>query len=499
MEFQVPEIDYFLLAPVIIVALWGIVLMFADLLVGDNERKVTGWLSLGGLVPALLITLAQWNNYGSTFTAPGGHPMVIVDRFSIFLNVILLVGAILSVLISVDSLEKLGINKGEFYMLMLFSLSGMMLMGMANDLILIFLALELLSIPLYIMSAFALPRPDSEESGMKYFLLGAFSSGFLVFGIALIYGATGIGGDPANASTALPVVLATVGNAGIIGLAGVAMMLVGFAFKVGAVPFHMWTPDVYHGAPTTTTAFMSVGSKVAGFAAILRVFVAALPELSDTWVPAFAVIAAITMILGNVVAISQSNIKRMLAYSSIAHAGYLLMGVAAAGINGGDAVSATLYYMLAYLFTNLGAFAVVVAIERKANEGIMLEDYKGLSQRSPLLAFAMVIFMLSLTGIPPTGGFFGKLYLLRSTIDAGLIWLAVVAVLTSIVSAFYYLRVVYHMYFDDGKGELVIPNSLGWAVGVAAVATMVLGILPNTWFTAAQQALITGATMLAGG
>ena len=496
MAFQIPEIDYSLLAPIIWLTLWGLALMFLDLFVKDEQRNRTGWLSLVGIVPAFILTLMQWNNPGSTFTPASGYPMIIVDKYSIFLNGILLLGGVFTVLIAVSVLEKSEINRGEFYMLLLFSLAGMMLMGIANDLILIFLALELLSIPLYIMSAFALPRPDSEESGMKYFLLGAFSSSFLVFGIALTYGATGInGGQPA---TALPVVLETIGNSGILGLAGVALMLVGFAFKVGVVPFHMWTPDVYEGAPTATTAFMSVGAKVAGFSALIRLFVEVLPALAETWVPALAIISALTMILGNLVAISQPNIKRMLAYSSIAHAGYILMGVSA-GIKSELGVGSALFYMLAYLFTNLGAFAIVAAVERKSNDGVMLDDYKGLSRRAPLLALAMAFFMLSLTGIPPTGGFFGKFYIFRAAIEADLFWLTVVGVITSIISAYYYLRVVFKMYFDTGDGEVVVPVPLAITVGLTALATLLLGLSPNPWFNAAQEAVLNGAVRLAGG
>ena len=375
-------------------------------------------------------------------------------------------------------------------MLMLFSISGMMLMGMANDLILIFLALEVLSIPLYIMSGLAWPRAESEESAMKYFLLGAFSSSILVFGIALIYGATG--------ATALPEVAAAIGSSGSLGLAGAAFLLVGFAFKVGAVPFHMWTPDVYEGAPTVTTAFMSVGAKVGGFAAMLRIFVSALPELSDTWVGAMAIVAALTLILGNVVAISQQNIKRMLAYSSIAHAGYILIAVAA-GVDSADGVSAALFYMFAYLFTNTGAFAIVIALERKYGEGVQLADYKGLAKRNPWLALAMAYFMLSLTGIPPTGGFSGKFYVFRTAIEADLVWLAVIGVVTSVVSGFYYLRVVYLMYMHEGDLQVETRPALQLGLLIAVAITLLLGFLPATWYEMARQAALTAVQVVAGG
>ena len=259
--------------------------------------------------------------------------MVMVDNYSLFINAIILLTAFMTVLISLDYLRKADLERGEYYYLMLFSVSGMMLMAMANDLILIFLALELLSIPLYVLSGFALPRVDSEESAMKYFLLGAFASGFLVFGIAMVYGATG--------TTALPEVLESAAAGGELLFVGAVLILVGLAFKVAAVPFHMWTPDVYEGAPTSVTAFMSVGAKVAGFAALIRIFLYALPDISEAWVPALAVIAALTMIGGNVIALVQRNVKRMLAYSSIAHAGFIMMGVAAA-VDSQEGMSAAL-------------------------------------------------------------------------------------------------------------------------------------------------------------
>lgn len=490
MAFQIPTFYLPIAAPFVIVAGWGVLIMVLDLFIPEEKRSWAPWLTAVGLGLALIQSILLWGDSYGTFTATGGHPMLVVDNFATFLNITFLLTGLLSVLISVGYLRKHQLDRPEFYMLMLFSISGMMLMGMANDLILIFLALEVLSIPLYIMSGMAWPRTDSEESAMKYFLLGAFSSSILVFGIALTYGATG--------STALPEVLAKIGNAGALGLAGAAFLLVGFAFKVAAVPFHMWTPDVYEGAPTVVTAFMSVGAKVGGFAAMLRIFVTALPELGDTWIGAVAILATITLILGNFVAISQTNIKRMLAYSSIAHAGYILIAVAA-GIDSPDGVSAALFYMFAYLFTNLGAFAVVVALEKKQNEGTMLDDYKGLAKRSPWLALAMAYFMLSLTGVPPTGGFSGKFFVFRAAIEADLLWLAIIGAVTSVVSGYYYLRVVYLMYMHDGDGEVVALPGVRLAVGLTVAATLILGFVPGAWFEITRQATLLGAKLVAGG
>ena len=490
MDFQIPNLYLVDLAPVLIVAGSGVLLLVLDLFIPEERRGWAPWLSLVGLTAALVQTLALWGYTNGTFNAQGGPPMLLVDNFSTFLNITFILTGILGILIAINYLERTGLERPEFYMLMMFSISGMMLMGMANDLILIFLGLEVLSIPLYIMSGLAWPRPESEESAMKYFLLGAFSSSILVFGIALIYGATG--------STSLPLVAGAISTSGALGLAGAAFLLVGFAFKVAAVPFHMWTPDVYEGAPTVTTAFMSVGAKVGGFAAMLRIFISALPEISDTWTGAIAIVAALTLVLGNVVAISQQNIKRMLAYSSIAHAGYILIAVAAAA-DSPDGVSAALFYMFAYLFTNMGAFAIVIAMENKINEGIMLSDYQGLAKRNPWLALAMAYFMLSLIGIPPTGGFSGKFFVFRTAIEADLVWLAIIGVITSVVSGFYYLRVVYLMYMHDGQPQVETRPSLQLGLLVSVAVTLLLGFLPGTWFDMAREAALTAAQVVAGG
>jgi NADH-quinone oxidoreductase subunit N len=492
MEFQAPTINLYAILPLLIVVGWAIVLMVVDLFVPARNKRLVGWLALVGYATALISTLFLWGEEVGAFTPVGGTPMILVDNYSNFLNALFLLTGALSVLIAVNYLERTGLQRAEYYYLMMFSISGMMLMGMANDLILVFLALELLSIPLYILSGFAHPNTASEEAGMKYFLLGAFSSGFLVFGVALLYGATG--------STALPAVLEGLGEGGAFAAGGVALLLVGFAFKVAAVPFHMWTPDVYEGAPTAVTAFMSVGAKIGGFAAMIRVFISALPDMADTWMVAVAVIAALTMILGNVVALAQRNVKRMLAYSSIAHAGYIMIAVAASP-GSADAVPAGLFYMMAYLFTNLGAFAVVIALEQREGRGLDLSDYRGLWARSPWLAAALAYFMLSLTGVPPTGGFSGKFFLFRSAVEADLVWLAIVGVVTSVISGYFYLRLVFlsFMYPPEGELELHASPGIDLTVGVTLLATLVLGVLPGAWFDIARQAMLDGARLIAGG
>lgn len=488
MAFEIPEINFFVAAPVIIVAAAAMLLMLIELFAPKFIKKWAAWISLIGLGLALSFTISAWFNPGATFTPQGGTPMLVADNYATFLNIIFILTGMLTVLISIDFLDWTGLDRPEYYMLMLLSISGMMLMGMSNDLILIFLALELLSIPLYIMAALAWPRPDSEESAMKYFLLGAFSSAIFVFGIALLYGATG--------TTALPAIVAELGQATPLALAGTAFMLVGFGFKIAAVPFQMWTPDVYEGAPTSVTAFMSVGAKVGGFAAMLRILLIALPNLGDAWVPAIAVLSALTLIIGNVTAITQQNIKRLLGYSSIAHAGFILIAVAASA-NSDSGLSAALFYMFVYLFTNLGAFAIVIAMERKLGEGVLLEDYKGLAKEYPWIALAMTVFMLSLAGVPPTAGFAAKFYVFRAAVEADLVWLALIGVITSVVSAFYYLRVVYYMYMFDGEVQLMQRPALTTAMVITAAVTFLFGILPAWGYDFAAEAVFQSIQTLA--
>lgn len=489
--FTPPALNLGATLPLLIVAGWAMILLLIDLLIPRERTRWTGILAALGVLVALAVAIAQWNQVRAGQGASAFGEMLIVDPFAALLNIIILVTALISILFSLDYLYKVGIVRGEYYPLLLFSISGMMLMAMAADLIVVFLALELLSIPLYILSGFGRPRPDSEESAMKYFLLGAFSSAFLIYGIALVYGATG--------STMLSRVMAAV-HAGAMGnaylLIGAGLILVGLGFKVAAVPFHMWTPDVYEGAPTSVTGFMSVGAKAGGFAAMLRIFLAAFPALATDWVPAMAIISALTMILGNFVALAQSNIKRMLAYSSIAHAGYIMMAVVAGGFpQAGEAASAALFYLLAYTFTNLGAFAVVVAVEREYGRGVGLNDYAGLATQRPWLALAMAFFMLSLTGVPPTAGFTAKLFVFRATLEAGLLWLAIIGVLTSVISAYFYLRVVVIMFMREGSATAELQPALSLAIGLTALGTLILGLAPEWLFRAAQtlQPLLPGS------
>ena len=466
--------------PLLLLTGWACALMLLDAFIPAERKDLTAGLAALGIVVAFGALAPR---FGQTTEAFGG--MLVVDGFASFLDVVFLGSGLLGIALAYDYLKRMGIERGEYYSLLLFSICGMMLMGRAADLIIVFLALELLSIPLYVLSGFAVPRLESEEAALKYFLLGAFATGFVVYGIALTYGALG--------STRMEAILETVRSGatppGLL-LVGMGLILIGFGFKVAAVPFHMWTPDVYQGAPSSVTAFMSVGAKAGGFAALLRLLISALPDLAVAWAPAAAWISALTMVWANFAAIAQPNVKRMLAYSSIAHAGYILMALAASASSevAPQAASAALFYLAAYAVTNLGAWGVVLSMEKQEGAGLSIDDYAGLGQRRPGLALAMTAFMLSLTGVPPTIGFVGKFFLFRAAIQAGLVWLALIGVITSLVSAYYYLRVVVVMYMRPGEPEARSERWLSAGLGLTALATVVFGILPGPLLALAERA-----------
>ncbi|MBE2270318.1 MAG: NADH-quinone oxidoreductase subunit N [Anaerolinea sp.] len=497
--FQIPTLEELNLIgafPAIALATWAVILLILDLFVPKGRKQVTAWLAIGGIGFAFVANLLVFNNNSDAFSG-----LYRADAFTGLLNMVILVAAALGILLSIDYLKRTGMERGEYYALMLFTTVGMMFMAGANDLIVVFVALELLSIPLYVLSAFRSPELKSEESGLKYFILGAFSSAFFVYGAALIYGATGTT-QLAGVFGAITEAVAGGGQAVTLLLLGSGLIIVGLGFKVAVVPFHTWTPDVYEGAPTPLTAFMSVGSKAGGFAALLRIMIVGLPTLMveagdavTAWQTVVWLIAAATLILGNFVALSQTNIKRLLAYSSIAHAGYILMAVAAAGTPGvGDAAArSAAVYLLAYTFTNIGAFAVALAIEKNDGTGTDLKDFIGLSRTRPLLAIMMAVFMLSLTGIPLTGGFIGKWFVFQATLDAGLVPLAVIGVLTSVISAFYYIRIVVNMYLVDGEGDPAAgaTNNTNWATYIAFAGTLLLGILPIIATTLSDRVVLS--------
>ncbi|MGH7311333.1 MAG: NADH-quinone oxidoreductase subunit N, partial [Candidatus Rokuibacteriota bacterium] len=426
------------------------------------------------VIGAQLATLAVWGGRGRGF-----RDMIILDNYALFFHLVITYAAALAVLMSVDYLRRAGVDSGEYYALLLFATSGMLLLASANDLIVVFLALELMSLSLYVLAGLFKQRRDAGEASMKYFLLGVFASAFLLYGIALLYGAAGSTNfDRVAAAPRTPLVLI-----------GLGLLLVGFGFKISSVPFHMWAPDVYQGAPTSVTAFIATGSKAAVFAALIRLVVAGLRTVQADATPVLWALAALTMTVGNVVAIAQSNLKRMLAYSSIAHVGYMLLGVVAAGPAGASAV---LFYLLAYTFTTAGTFGVIALCQRAGEEAVEVRDYAGLGRRHPLLALALSLFLLSLVGIPPLAGFVGKVYLFGAAVRAGFIWLAVIAVLNSALAAYYYLRVIVYMYMRDPEGATASPvPSFAGALGlaIALVGIVLLGVVPAPFADLAAAAV----------
>ncbi len=476
--------DLLVLLPLTFLLGWTSLLLLADLFIPAGKRGVMAVLSAAGLAVSLALTIMQRGE-----TAQAFNGMVALDGFGTFLNVLFLASGLVAVALAYDYLRHMQLERNTYYILLLFSISGMMLMGMSADLMMVFLSLELLSIPLYVLSGFARPDEKSEEAAIKYFLLGAFASGFVVYGIALVFGATGttsLAGivQAVEAGAVLNPVLLTLGG---------ALLLIGLGFKVAVVPFHMWTPDVYHGAPTSVTVFMALGAKAAGFAALLRIFLTAFPSLSADITPVLWVVAALTMFLGNVVAIAQQNIKRMLAYSSIAHAGYLLMALVPYGQRSltVDVSGSLLFYLVAYGVTNFGVWSVVMLMERSEGKGLALDDYAGLGRKYPLLAASMTVFMLSFAGVPPTLGFVGKFYLFRTVLQGGYVGLALIGVLTSLISAYYYLRVVVIMYMYDGEPETHAAPWLKATAWVMAAGLVVFTFASGALFTWATQAMLT--------
>jgi NADH-quinone oxidoreductase subunit N len=472
--------------PLVVLVVWACALLLVDLFIPKERKGWTALLAAIGLVAALGLTIAQNGQLSSAF---GG--MVMVDGFSIFLNTLFLGSGLVAIALAYDYLKCRGIERGEYYILLMFSISGMLLMAQASDLIVMFLALELLSIPLYVLAGFARPQLDSEESALKYFLLGAFAGSFFVFGVALVFGAT----STTSLAGVAAMIAKGIANPTLL-LIGGALMLIGLGFKVAAAPFHMWTPDVYQGAPSAVTAFMSVGAKAAGFAALLRIFVATLPVTAADLTMVFWVLSALTMFVGNLVAIAQTNVKRMLAYSSIAHAGYILMALVAYGDSSmaQPAVTSALFYLLTYAVTSLGAWAVVIALEKAtgsdSSDGLKIADYAGLGKKHPALAAAMVVFMLSFTGVPPTLGFMGKFYLFRTVIESGYLGLALIGVLTSLISAYFYLRIIVMMYMKEGEPEVRREPWLQLTAYVAALAVVVLSLVSTPLLRWAENALL---------
>lgn len=465
--------------PLVAVAGGAIAVLLVGVRLEDEESEGLGFLALVSLLAAFILTLFT---LGQNTLAFGGA--LATDDYAGFFELTIIAATALTVGMSLEYVANAALAGAEFYGLILFAALGMMLMAAAGDLIIIFLGLETMSIAVYALAGFERRDPKSNEAAIKYFLLGAFSTGFLLYGIALIYGATGtIRLEPIRAA------LSSGLGANPLLLLGLGMMLIGFGFKVAAVPFHMWTPDAYEGAPTPVTAFMAVGVKLAAFAGFLRIFLVHLGPVSERWTMVMWVLAALTMTAGNVSALVQTNIKRMLAYSAVAHAGYVMVGMAAAPAP--SAGSSILYYLLGYAFTNLGAFALVIALERRGRTRDLIADYRGLAGTHPGLAAAMALFMLSLAGVPPLAGFVGKFYVFSAALSSGLVWLVIIAVLNSVISAYYYIAVIVAMYMQEGRVEVEQMSArpgLLISIAVAVAGTVIIGLFPQPPMNAAVSA-----------
>ncbi len=453
--------------PEVILTAIAIMILILDFFVRKENKSLLGYLSVLGLlalIPVAVMTV-------DTDTSFGG--MVKADGFAAFFNVIFLISAIFTILISIDYTKKMNIQRGEYYSLTLFATLGMMVMASANDFVNLYVGLETMAISFYVLVAIRVDNRKSVEGALKYFVLGALSSGILLYGISFAYGFSGT-----TSLSGIASISTKLSSQSPFLLLALALIIVGFGFKIAAFPFHIWSPDAYEGAPVPVAGFLSVGSKAAAFAVFLRVFVAAFPAFHGHWVDLLWMLSAATMVYGSVVAISQRNIVRMLAYSSIAHAGVMLMGllvyndIGAAGI---------LYYLLVYTFMNLGAFTVITMFVRKDGKGTEISDYRGLAATRPLMAFLLALFLLSLAGVPPTGGFTAKFFILAAVISARYYWLAAIGVLSTVIALFFYAKVIFYMYMKEPEEAEDLPV-MGAAYSVVliltALGTIVTGVYP---------------------
>src|SRR5947199_7611081 len=456
--------------PPLVLSLFGIAVMVLEPFVNEQRKCSLGWLAFAGTLAAIVSLIPMAGNRGQWYSN-----LWIVDDYDVFLDFIFLLIAAITILTSIDFLRREEeMNHPEFYSLLLFATAGMLMMAASNELVMVFLGLEIRSIATYVMAGFRRTDLKSNESALKYFLLGSFSSAFFLYGVALIFGATGstnlMGIAQALRTPEVPVSLVEL---------SAALMLIALCFKVAAAPFHIWTPDVYEGAPTPVTGFMSVGPKAAGFAVLFRVFLTAFPTIEDRWTSAIWLVAVLTMVLGNVIALVQANIKRMLAYSSIAHAGYVTVAFAAASERGS---SAALFYLLAYSLMNLVAFAIVTILSRSEDKTVNVTAYAGLGANRPGLAAVLSLFLRSLAGVPGTAGFAGKFFIFRAAVESRLVGLAIIGVITTVVSFYYYLYVIVQMYMrepHDEFSDVRLDGSLKFALMISASGTVYLGLLPT--------------------
>jgi len=481
----VKGVDLRPLAPAVIIAATGLVVLLAQAFTPRGKRAPSAPLSVAGVLAALIAVAIIAGGRGRGVVLAG---TVAADDFALFFQALILGIALLAVLFSPSYLRATGIDRGEYYALLLFSVVGMLGLVSCLELVSIFVALEIMSVAVYALAGLHRDRAESREASMKYFITGAFSSAFFLYGVALLYGISG-----STWLMRIAPALHPSSESAALGVLGVALLLVGFGFKVASAPFHMWVPDVYEGAPTTVTALMSAGVKAAAFGAFLRVFLVPLAAVSAQWRPAVAVLAVVSMVLGNLGALAQSNLKRMLAYSSIAHAGYLLTAVVAAP---GVAAEAVLFYLVAYAAVNLGGFGALAALANsEGREPLSLDDLAGLAERRPVLAAALTVFLISLTGVPVSAGFVGKFYLFNAAVSAGYAGLAVVGVLMSVVSAYYYLRVVVVMYMREPIAAdtwAPVTGAARLALALSAAVVLGLGVYPGPvlgWARLAAQSL----------
>ena len=479
MPVKLPDINLVLLLPEILIALLGMALLLTSAWISKENRHRVGTAAIAGIALVAAITLsAAGDGRSETFSG-----MYVVDSLAVFMKILMLAATALPLLMSRDYLRRKGMDGGEYYIVTLFALLGGMIMASSGDFIMLYLGLELMSLSIYILAAFRRDDIASSEAGLKYFVLGSMASGILLYGITLIYGTTH--------TTQFSAVAAALGggeHAGPVVSLGVIMVIAGMSFKVAAVPFHMWAPDVYEGAPTSVTAFMAVMPKVAAFAALFRVLLEAFGTFQEQWGAILQLLAVLSLAVGALAAIAQTNIKRMLAYSSIGHVGFILIGFATGSAEGYQSV---LVYLTIYIAMNLGTFAIILTL---GHDGIgeQINDFKGLAHKRPLLAFLMAMFMFSMAGIPPLAGFIGKLYVFMAAIKAGMFGLAIIGVLFSAVGAFYYLRIVKLMYFDQPDKKFVMPVVMANRVVIAISSFIVLfwGVFPGkllVWTQATVQ------------
>jgi NADH-quinone oxidoreductase subunit N len=444
-------------------------------------RETLAAIVLIGFAAALLFATHHWANQPDT----AFHGMISVDKFSVGFQCLFIIAAGLTLMLSLNSLEEKYLLYSEYFALIIFATVGMMLMASSVHLLTLFLGLETLSVSLYILAGFRRTDPKALESAFKYFLLGAFASGFLLYGIALIYGSAE-SADLTKLAEKLGSASSTLGEQPLF-FTGLALMVIGFGFKIALVPFHTWAPDVYQGAPTPISAFMATGSKAAGFAALLRLLLASNLMTEAVWQQVFWVMAVATMTIGNIIALRQDNIKRLLAYSSIAHAGYILVGAIA---NNETGYAGVLFYLLSYTFMNVGAFGVVALLAKSEQEYVNISEYRGLAYRRPFAAVAMAVFMFSLSGVPPTAGFLAKFYVFSGAVQADYIWLVILGVINSMISLYYYLGIVVVMFMQEPEGEKMPITPLpavGIALAIAVFGTLNLGIFPGQWMDKFQK------------